>query len=918
MTNLVEIDVRANDNATKTVDDVRASLRSLSGEQVTPTIDLRGSTQAVAETRAVSDAVSSLGRQTATPDVELKGGAQTVAEAATVSEAVKEVGKAGSSASGDLEGLGGSLGKLSNLTMPALIGAGVALSPVIATVGTGLAGFGFAAEQTISPIMKASQAAGGLQANMSSLSPVQQMMAGQLLGLQAAAGKFTASLQPEVVSLWGNALKLAGGLLGDIQPVAKAAGGALSTVVGEIGADLKTSQWQQFFGWMAQEAGPDVQQLGKLFISLMNTLPPLLESLQPVASEFLTLATDAAQAVSALEKVESIGRGTSDSANSVGLSLGGVESAAKRAGEQLLNGLFPGFTKTVSAAKDLADKADRASTSVQAAASSTQAAVTPADNLARAMSTAATDTTALDTAWNTLVGNFNSEQQAIVAAKTAVEGYGTAVKQSGAGSLAAQSQFFAAVQSLQQMTDAEAKNHAPASQLYNDLQAEIRALQSKGPLNKAEQQDLKNLQAAASAVATSTQGLSSQETSLARVMENSLLPQVTALHTSGTTLNNDMKNLAASILNTGTQSNASKGARAEMIADLEKSGVDAKTAKSDVDNFISSLKSIPKSVSSTVTVHGSGSGTITFAEQNIKNAQTGFLEFHAAGGRVGGTGDGDTVHAMLTPGEVVVPKAMVQAGAVDHLRGKLPGFAAGGLVDTAQFAGAGDWMASAGSSAGRSAEADAAAKMIADAKEKIAAQAAAQAAAAAHNISGVSTAGVSNSSAYAALQSAAAKLGWTGAEWTALNNVEMREAGYNLTATNPSSGAYGMAQFINGPSEYYTYGGNPNTAAGQAVAMVNYDKSRYGDPEAAWAHEVAFGWYDKGGWLKPGLTLAYNGTGSPEPVGGAGGGSVTVYLQVDPGGDSAFEQFMVTALRNWVRTKGGVGPNSVQQAFGRT
>lgn len=52
----------------------------------------------------------------------------------------------------------------------------------------------------------------------------------------------------------------------------------------------------------------------------------------------------------------------------------------------------------------------------------------------------------------------------------------------------------------------------------------------------------------------------------------------------------------------------------------------------------------------------------------------------AGGGQVPGHGSGDTVHAMLTPGELVVPVGMVRAGAVDHLRGMLPGFAAGGTV----------------------------------------------------------------------------------------------------------------------------------------------------------------------------------------------------------------------------------------------
>jgi hypothetical protein len=87
--------------------------------------------------------------------------------------------------------------------------------------------------------------------------------------------------------------------------------------------------------------------------------------------------------------------------------------------------------------------------------------------------------------------------------------------------------------------------------------------------------------------------------------------------------------------------------------------------------------------------------------------------------------------------------------------------------------------------------------------------------------------------------------GWAG-QWGAINAVEMAEAGWSLTARNPSSGAYGIAQFINGPSEYYQWGGNPNTAAGQIVAFYNYIASRYRTPAAAWAHEQAFHWYGKG------------------------------------------------------------------------
>lgn len=122
----------------------------------------------------------------------------------------------------------------------------------------------------------------------------------------------------------------------------------------------------------------------------------------------------------------------------------------------------------------------------------------------------------------------------------------------------------------------------------------------------------------------------------------------------------------------------------------------------------------------------------------------------------------------------------------------------------------------------------------------------------------------------------------SGAEWGAWNAVAMRESGWSSTAQNPS-GALGIAQALNHglPGGGGTYGneyggwGLSTAAAVQANSgvpqpqiawMANYIRSSYGDPVGAWNHELSHGWYDKGGYLPRGLSIAANMSGAPERV----------------------------------------------------
>lgn len=92
-------------------------------------------------------------------------------------------------------------------------------------------------------------------------------------------------------------------------------------------------------------------------------------------------------------------------------------------------------------------------------------------------------------------------------------------------------------------------------------------------------------------------------------------------------------------------------------------------------------------------------------------------------------------------------------------------------------------------------------------------------------------------------QQLAAPYGWsTGNEWTALNNLVMAESGWDNTAQNPSSTAYGIGQFLD--STWATVGGTKTSnASTQIKLMLKYIKVRYGDPIKAWDHEMANHWY---------------------------------------------------------------------------
>ena len=128
-----------------------------------------------------------------------------------------------------------------------------------------------------------------------------------------------------------------------------------------------------------------------------------------------------------------------------------------------------------------------------------------------------------------------------------------------------------------------------------------------------------------------------------------------------------------------------------------------------------------------------------------------------------------------------------------------------------------------------------------------------------------------------------AQYGWSG-QWSSFDALEMHEAGWNPTAQNPASTAYGIGQFLD--STWATVGGHKTSDPYlQLQYMMAYIKQRYGSPNAAWAQY----------FNHPGGQGSY-----------AGGGPVRSAGPAFPGGldaEDTWLQYSTTVLPSAVRSE---------------
>lgn len=80
-------------------------------------------------------------------------------------------------------------------------------------------------------------------------------------------------------------------------------------------------------------------------------------------------------------------------------------------------------------------------------------------------------------------------------------------------------------------------------------------------------------------------------------------------------------------------------------------------------------------------------------------------------------------------------------------------------------------------------------------------------------------------------------------QWSCLNTLWQLESGWNIHATNPYSGAYGIPQALPGSKMGAVAPDWQTNGLTQVAWGIYYVNVRYGGPCAALNHEYAFGWY---------------------------------------------------------------------------
>ena len=318
--------------------------------------------------------------------------------------------------------------------------------------------------------------------------------------------------------------------------------------------------------------------------------------------------------------------------------------------------------------------------------------------------TASTRVSALDDAYNSLVGNFVSTQQDELQVSADLLTIASNATQAGASmtgtnqaSVTLQQSFYSTIGAIEQTANAMTNAKDPISEVTGYIGDQITKLEGLTGGSAQAQQAVQGLKQWEDNLTESTGNVYGAINKAADALASNFSKDLEQAGLDSQQAKTDVDNLTTSILNNGAQSQSAQADRAQLIKDLEAAGVNASTAKTDVDNFVTSLGKIPKQVELQIIEQATGTISITgtAASSAAQQSMAAMLSptGHAGGGLVkGGSGRprADDIPALLSHGEYVVSAGAVAkygTGFLDSVNAQH--FAGGGY--TGDLTGLGAW-----------------------------------------------------------------------------------------------------------------------------------------------------------------------------------------------------------------------------------
>jgi hypothetical protein len=335
---------------------------------------------------------------------------------------------------------------------------------------------------------------------------------------------------------------------------------------------------------------------------------------------------------------------------------------------------------------------------------------------------------------------------------------------------------------------------------------------------------------------------------------------------------------------------------------IDRNKTSAQQAGAAVRTLAGNYGKIPHTYNSIIKISADGSYHMIGANGVAPISDKGVAGGLSHGGliRHGTTGTADDVLARVSKGELIVPAHMVSAGLVDHLRGHLPGFSAGGYV-------AGDYRGVSPSFPVTAWNKVLHADESALAKSFSSSIGSMLGGAVGGNVAGwIRT----------ALRLTHAPMAWLGI----LERLVSLESGGNPRAVDPISvggqHASGLFQTLGSTFAAYGLGGSMFNPIADAIAGIRYIMSRYGTPFAIpGLLSGAYHGYANGGWINEpvfGMGLrsgdAYSfAERAPEYV-GRGQNATNVYVTVNASGlvnPATMGKEIAQAINTYARHNGG-------------